>query len=419
MKNSISNNNNLGIISSSSNTTISKNNELESPYKAPSTYISTATTSFGEIYHAQHQATTEESADALPAVVPYHKWREVQALALAHGKDGITFKDVQKKFAFRKKQARHLLYSYSKQGKLHTAGRKKPQKYFLTKQDAEFAYLQSTYNDHTGVNPSNSYHDYPTHLPASPYSSAASLEHRLQLQEQERAAYASAADTLLTALAMAGRAPLGIHNMHIKVTLLHDPSDTANDDNPYNRVDNSYLEHGKEGKRNRTKLYPERVGDKEIFYRLYPNNTVMIGIACTDNPFPLDSQEHVTSLFCFLGGMRNVLRLWLSDTSDQFVPPVHDWYMTEADVNKDAQLTAPLYYHISMTKIQLRTIEGVFREYAKRINGHFYFRQEKMLKNPIRLTESNIYHLMENAHTSYRAANRGVGRTTPSIVEDD
>lgn len=419
-----SNGNNLGVLSSNSRMMTSKNNELESSYQAQSTYISNPTPNFGKITQAKRQPTTEGAAKAAPAV-PYHKWRVLEALAIAHGKDGITFKDVQKKFALRKIQARYLLYSYSKQRKLHTAGRKKPQRYFLTKQAAEFGYLQSTYNDVTGVNgvdPSNRYHDYTAHIPASSYAVASSQEQRIQLQEQERVSYESAAKTLANALAKAEHAPLGIHNIRLKVRLHYKPYDAANDDNPYDRVSQSYLEAGKEGKQNRTKLYPERVGDKEIFYRLYPNNTVMISIACTDNPFPLDSQEHITSLFCFLGGRRDTLRLWLSDTSDQFVPPVHDWYLTEADLNKDVQLTAALYYHVSMVRMQLRTIEGVFREYAKPIDGRFYFRQEKMLRSSVSMTESNIFHLMANTRTSYTSggsSDSGRGGDTVNNMDED
>jgi hypothetical protein len=423
-----SNSNKLGIISRNNyEAKTSKNDDLESSCHARSTYISTATTSFCNIIPAKHQPTKRETAEvAMVSAVPYHKWRELQALVLTHGNNGITFINVQKRFALKKKQARNLLYSYLKQGKLHTAGRKRPQRYFLTKQAAEFEYLQSTYNDVRGVNPSNKYHNYPAaHIRAFPYSAATSLEHRIQFQEQEEkraaapAAHDSAADTLLNALAKAELAPLGVHNMHLKVRLITPPYDAANDDNPYDRVSESYLEKGNEGKRNRTKLYSERVGDKEISYRLYPNNTVIIIIACTENPFPLDSQEHVTSLFCFLGGRRDTLRLWLSDISDQFVPHVHDWCLVEADLNRDVQLTPALYYHMNMIKIQLRTVEGVFREYAKSIYGHFYFRQEKMLTDSVPLSYSSIYRLMANTSTSYSVGGGGGSSTTGSGSDGD
>jgi hypothetical protein len=388
-----------------------------------STYISNATTRIQENTHVMQ----EQQA------LPYHKWEKVQALAKEH-QEGLTFLHVQKRFKMGKNAAQNLLRTNEKYNKLFTSRRTKPQRYFLTKELANYHYVGSTHFSHTGVeassgylsfpspslsarldNPANKYLSYPAH-PPRPLSEATSLDHCKRLQKEGADAYLAAADTVQQALVRARHAHLGIHNIHL-LLVLYNPR--PEEDAPYERIPDTLLStRGAEGTRNGTKRYEQRVGNKVVGYLFHPNNRAEVVIDCTEHPFPLDTQEHVTSFFCFLGGRLEVIQQLLCDVSAVYVPPVHDWYLTQADLNRDVQISARARHEYDIqyksVGLQMREMEGMVRAYVKTVDGHFFYRREKTVPSRsapppynerIRLGDpNNIYYLIANNSSTDGAA---------------
>jgi hypothetical protein len=353
-----------------------------------STYICTASTHSHKNGHLQQQQQEH-----------YHKvrWEDIQKLAAAKFSDtheGITYLDLctgSNKLVYTPKHARFTLRYYKRKGQLFTSNRRNPQQYFLSKEESEFSLFKCTHFDTTGVQARKQGAEQAFGHAHAPITTTATV----------------IADTFLESLAIAKTTPLYIHNLAFHVQLYH----PRIDDNPYDRITNNYCTL----RENKTKEYEYRRGKTHVKFKAYPNNTVDIHISCSNNPFPLETQEDVTTLFCFVGGVHETLRVWLSDISNTITPPLHDWKFIRADLNKDVPASPKLFF--SMPKMQLRTAEDVFRIYAKPLpinetssfsKNYLYIRQEKMLSKDAvpAFTKDAIYDLMKNTDTDpYTAIN--------------
>jgi len=130
----------------------------------------------------------------------------------------------------------------------------------------------------------------------------------------------------------------------------------------------------------------------DVNFVVYPNGKVMISIACSNNPFKLETDEDEIILFSFLGQVRDRFLYHVSDIRERHVPPLLNWILKQCDLNKDieiddiAQLTFP--------DIQLKSADRVFRLYIKIIKDKAYCRGEESLTLNQRLPEAldNIRH---------------------------
>lgn len=354
--------------------------------KSESTHISTGTTYFQQFGYRVSCFCV--------------RWKDVHTRAAAkfsRDEEGITYVELcrgRNKLVQTPKQAQNVLRYWKKKRLLFTYGRTKPQQYFLSEDVAEYSFLKSTHFDTTAVHgrKTDIYSGYARpDEPVLPKATGTSTT-------AVAAASAAAANTFLQCLALAKFQPLAIHNLCFHIQL---SNPRREHDNPYDRIKTCAITE----KHNRTKRYEYRRGKAHITFRAFPNNSVDVYVACSGDPFPLDTQEDVTSLFCFVGAVHDTLRVWLSDISNTITPPVHDWQLVRADLNRDVRVTPLLYF--AMPKMQLRTAEGVFRIYAKTLSdGHLYNRQEKMLpKGAVGscFTEDAIYELMKNVDTDPQA----------------
>jgi hypothetical protein len=193
---------------------------------------------------------------------------------------------------------------------------------------------------------------------------------------------------------------------------LNNPYQSEDDDFdllPYNRIQSKPTEG-----RTQTKRLEYRRGKRKVTFRAFLDDSVDVYVSCSDCPFALETQEDVTALFAFLGGIQETLICWLHDTSLRFVPPLHSWHLIRIDLNRDVPCSPELYF--SMPKIALKEAEQVFRLYPKMLNdGKLYIRQETMISSSssssssngssssnLSLTENTIFELMANAITDPR-----------------
>jgi hypothetical protein len=143
---------------------------------------------------------------------------------------------------------------------------------------------------------------------------------------------------------------------------------------------------------NRAKPYEENIGRRHVTYRLSPNGTVEVYISTTDTPFRIERDEDISTLFAFLGQVRDRFLYHVSDKKEIHVPDLLNWILKQCDLNKDieiddtAQLTFP--------DIQLKSADRVFRLYVKKIEGKAYCRGEESLtlNQPLPEALDNIRH---------------------------
>lgn len=72
----------------------------------------------------------------------------------------------------------------------------------------------------------------------------------------------------------------------------------------------------------------------------------MISIACSNNPFKLETDEDEIILFSFLGQVRDRLLYVLNDPRERAVPSIMEWHLSECDINKDIEIS-DMTQHIS------------------------------------------------------------------------
>lgn len=179
--------------------------------------------------------------------------------------------------------------------------------------------------------------------------------------------------------------PISIHKPSLKLNI---------DKNYYDEIDIKKVTKG-----NKSKVHEEKIGLRNVRYEIYPDGTIMIYISCSEYPFKLAVEEDISSFFAFLGQVKDRLVHFISDFSEQAIPPIMDWILIQCDVNQDIDIN--IIEQLSIPDLQLRIHDRIFRMYVKNINGSSYYRVEesKQINQYVRFAIPeirNMYMPLEN-----------------------
>jgi hypothetical protein len=132
---------------------------------------------------------------------------------------------------------------------------------------------------------------------------------------------------------------------------------------------------------NKFKIYMQRIGQDHgppnVKYIVSPNGTLMIYIACSNNPFRLYNEHDISNIMIFLGRVEDRLRSIFSDTTDKIVPKVDKWILKGCDVNKDIEIDS--LNQLTLPDMQIPLFERSMRGYVKVIGDKAYYRIEQPL----------------------------------------
>ena len=191
--------------------------------------------------------------------------------------------------------------------------------------------------------------------------------------------------SVMELLSLLDNHPISIHKPQLKLFI---------DKNYYDEIDIQQITKG-----NKSKAHEEKIGPRNVKYEVYPCGTIMIYIACSNNPFKLEVEEDVSSFFAFLGQVKDRLVIFLSDLSEQAIPNIMDWILVQCDINKDIGIN--ITEQLSLQDLQLRVYDRIFRSYVKSIDGSSYYRMEesRQVNQVVRLaipeirklSNSNVY----------------------------
>src|SRR5215831_12358827 len=131
-------------------------------------------------------------------------------------------------------------------------------------------------------------------------------------------------------------------------------------------------------KYNKAKQHEEKIGTSIVKYLVYPNGKVMVFVACSNNPFKLEDEIDVSTLYAFLGQVRDRLLYLMTDPHERIVPPIMKWILTGCDINKDVTVSDML--QLTAINIQLKDADRVFRLYIKPLGDKAVYRVEESVK---------------------------------------
>ncbi len=137
---------------------------------------------------------------------------------------------------------------------------------------------------------------------------------------------------------------------------------------------------------NKGKLYEECIGKANVKYTYYPNGKVEILVACSRNPFRVETDSDVSILFSFLGQVKELLLIQLSDIRERMAPPITKWKLVQCDINNDVEITDKT--HVTLPDIQVESADRVFRWYIKNLQDKAVYRAEESLKLNLPLVEA-------------------------------
>jgi hypothetical protein len=104
----------------------------------------------------------------------------------------------------------------------------------------------------------------------------------------------------------------------------------------------------------------------------------MVYGACSKNPFKLEDEADLLTLYSFLGQVRDRLLYFLKDPYERMVPPSTEWILTGWDINKDIPVSDIV--QLSAPNIQLKEANRVFRLYIKSLGDKAVYRGEESVK---------------------------------------
>ena len=312
----------------------------------------------------------------------YGKWqhissKEIQNLAITKYQScglGITFNDITTTFQCKKTKAQKKFKllcneSSNKNGervkpKLFTINRTKPQQYFPSCIKATI--IENKRNrpiDPTGVTYSNKASScYPLHN---------AIENQI-------------VQSFLLQLSLLPFQPLNMHNIHLWTII--------------NK--NHYEELKLKPAFNKTKIERERIGLREVIFKFNKKGSIEIDIACSKNPFKIETDDDVNNFFIFLGKVQYTLAYILSDPRERIVPSVDTWILKSCDFNKDVEIKE--IGQLLNLNIQVKHAGKAFRLYVKNLEDRFVLRGEKVMKvnKPISIFFDdaivNPFHLIDN-----------------------
>jgi hypothetical protein len=88
----------------------------------------------------------------------------------------------------------------------------------------------------------------------------------------------------------------------------------------------------------------------------YPNGKVETLVACNRNPFNIESDCDVSILFSFLGQVKELLLIQLSNIRERMTPPITEWKLVHCDINNDVEITDKA--QVTLPEIQLESAES-------------------------------------------------------------
>jgi hypothetical protein len=157
-------------------------------------------------------------------------------------------------------------------------------------------------------------------------------------------------------------------------------------------------------KKEKSQMHLERIGKAQgipnVKYVIYPKKgKIMVYVACSDRPFKLETDNDVSSLFAFLGQMRDRLLYLLSDVREKIVPDVMEWRLIQCDVNRDVKIDDNM--QLTLPDIQLKYADRVFRLYVKSLHNKAVCRGEESLKLNLLLPEA-----FDNIRNPYKSLDK-------------
>jgi hypothetical protein len=335
--------------------------------------------------------------DHTRCVRKYISKKMIEELAIEKYKsngNGITFEDIERKFLVKKSKAQRSLKYLHERGVLFTAQdllrqgvnlipNKNPQQYFPSYMKADiiedFKKKKSVLVDPTGVDHSNS-------STISFFSSSRHLLLSNDIQYQK-------AQNFLEAIMLIPFRPPYIHKLQLQLF-----------------VDKEYFSTiGREEVRgNRAKMNSERMARGDITFLLYPSGKVVVTVACSNNPFKIETDQDLAILFSFLGQVRDRLMHFLDDPRELTVPQLLNWILSQCDFNKDIEITDKA--QITLPDIQLKYANEVFRMYVKSLGNKAVYREEHSLKLGLPLIEA-----LDNIRHPYKSLEEKIDRLNESI----
>jgi hypothetical protein len=312
------------------------------------------------------------------------QFKDIKAIATKKFVDktqGITYRDILKLIddpSYTRKQAQDVLRNLKNKGKLYTSRRTKPQKYYLSQEDAYYAAKEnrkSTHIDPSGV-PSNNLNQHVSY----PFKSFNNNSTYPDLE------YLKAYDTAsLIYHITSGATIAGLHKVHLHLSI------GSGYPSLIGEAYHERLAHiPANPKKNQEKLVECRIDNYLVKCYFFPHGAVDIYIPCSEQPFPIflnDPESTAINLIGFSSQIRQFLCSsdCLKDYRGVIVPPIQDlaWQLVDADLNFDLPVTT-LKYKITEHH-QIIKFGEVFRVYKKMLDGQSYVRveQDKVFKVPL------------------------------------
>jgi hypothetical protein len=324
----------------------------------------------------------------------YIKRTTLEDLAIERTSKGITWEDIRDKFSCSKDEAqRKLKHLYSKRV-LFTAQdlidqgldlpptfrNRNPQRYYARSKKADI--IEEIKKECKNV---------PVH-PTGVTISKSPLSNTLELQK---------AQSFLDVLCSLGKHTLYIHKLHLQLSV---PSEY------YHTAATIVTETLPQAKKNKGKEYLERMARGDVNFIIYPNGKVMVSVACSNNPFKLETDEDEGNLFSFLGQVRDRLLYVLNDPRERAVPSIMEWHLSECDINKDIEISDMM--QLSSIDIQLKYADRVFRQYVKSLHDKAVYRCEESLA----FKSTPIVEALEQIRNPYKALENKIDNIAAAIV---
>ena len=320
----------------------------------------------------------------------YIKRKSLEDLALDKASKGITWKDLRDKFSCSKGEAQRKLKYFHSKRLLFTAQdlmdqgldlpptfrNQKPQVYYACSRKAEI--IEDIKKEYKNV----------PIQPTGVTLSKSPLSRSVELQK---------AQSFLDVLFSLGRYPLFIHKLHLQLWIAPEYYQT--------------ITALPQTKKNKGKQYLERMARADVNFVIYPNGKVMISIACSNNPFKLETDEDETILFSFLGQVKDRLLYLVNDPRERTVPSIMEWRLSGCDINKDIEISDLM--QLSAIDIQLKSADRVFRLYVKSLHDKAVYRCEESiaLKNNTPIIEA-----LENIRNPNKALANKIDNIAAALV---
>ena len=255
-----------------------------------------------------------------------------------------------------KPQAQRTLKYQTSKGTLFTTGASRPQEYFPSCIRSDILGKQIEKN--VAINPTGVHSSHR----ALSFNLERITKHPLY-NFTEIIAYQTIENYILPLLP---KAPLSIHNLHLRFKILRDC---------YHELKLESVPN------NNGKRYFEIIGTSRVDYTFYPSGTVNTEVKCSNHPFRLENELDRTRIFIFFGQLRDRLTTFLRDKHERIVPDILDWYITECDLNRDITVSDAL--HATRLNLQIKHLDHLFRIYIKAMGKDTVCRLEesKCFKN--------------------------------------